>query len=191
MPHTKLKRYAGSVLDRLDDERKAQLNDWLKSGNMPYQKICKQMMDQWGVRTWPTSLSVYFHRTVAHEILEQRDKTAGVTAEINKEISKKPADYAKAIVDTLGRKSVETTNSPDAHPKVIKVWVDLYCKLEELELRKRIIKVKEKRIRLLERQAQEAQKTAQDSNLTDEEKAERWHQIFKRPFDAQTNGNSA
>jgi hypothetical protein len=189
IPHTKLKRHSRSVLAQLSDERKEQLHEWLKS-SVSYQEIVKRMQDQWEIKTWPHSLSVYYHRVIADEILEQRDKIAGVTETLNKEITRKPEDYARAIVDTLGRKSVELTNNPAAHPKVIKVWVDLFCKTQEQEIRKRIIKVKERRIRLLEKQAAEARETAEDSQLSAEQRAERIRRIFSPSLDeVQTGGN--
>jgi hypothetical protein len=193
IPQKKLRNpHPTSVLAQLSDERKAQLHEWLKS-LMPYKQIVERMAKEWNIRTWTNSLSTYYHNTFAHEILEQRDKIAGVTETLNKAITRKPEDYAKAIVDSLGGKSVELSNNPEAHPKVIKVWVDMFCKLEELQLRKRIIKVKERRVRILEKQAAEARETAQDSKLTAEEQAERIREIFKprldEPDEAQTNGN--
>ena len=87
---------------------------------------------------------------------------------------------------------MKLSNNPDAHPEIIKVWTDLYAKLKELRLRKRIIKVKERRIRLLEKQAEEAREAMQDSQLSAEQKAEIYRQIFKPSFDepdkAQTDG---
>ena len=87
---------------------------------------------------------------------------------------------------------MKLSNNPDAHPKIIKVWTDLYAKLKELRLRKRIIKVKERRIRLLEKQAEEAREAMQDSQLSVEQKAEMFRQISKPSFDetdkAQTAG---
>ena len=136
------------------------------------------MKKEWNVETSIRSISLYYHRTVALEILEQRDKTAGVTAEINKQIGKAPADYAKAILDTLGRKSVEQTNDPAAHPKVIDIWVSMFAKIQEQEIRKRALKIKERRIRMLERRDAEARETMQNSKLTDAEKAAGIYRIF-------------
>jgi hypothetical protein len=166
------------VLAQLSPERKTQLHEWLKS-SMPYKQIKERMMKEWNVRTWPTSLSAYYHNIFADEILEQRDKIAGVTETLNKEITRKPADYIKAILDTLGRKSVELSNNPQTHPKVVRYWIDMLCKLQEQDLRKRALRVKERRLRLLEEQNKEARETAMNSSLSEEQISKRLREIFK------------
>lgn len=189
IPYTKLKRYPSNVLANLSDERKATLHEWLKN-SIPYRQIVQRMAKEWNVKTHIHSLSVYYRRIFADEIIEQRSKTADVTETLNKAITRKPADYAKAILDTLGRKSVELSNNATAHPKIVRYWIDMYAKLEELELRKRIIRVKEQRIKLLKKQADQARATAMNSKLNPEEQATRMREIFSLSLDqAQTGGN--
>ena len=192
IPHTKLKPNASSVLARLDDERRVQLHAWLKN-SMAYRQIVEKMRIEWNVKTSPRALSLYYRKYVANEIIEQRQRTAGVTAELNKEISRTPADYARAICDAVGRKSVELTNTLEVHPKVVRIWIDMWCKTQEQEIRKRALRIKERRIRLLERQAEELRETASNSKLTDAEKAEGIWRILNPSLDepdkAQTNSN--
>jgi len=140
------------------------------------------MMEEWGVKTFPHVLSRYYHRFVASEIIEERQRAIGIATELNKEIKALPCDYAQAILDGLGRRTTELSNEPEIHPKVLQIWVDMFNRTEELELRKRILRLKERRMDLLEKQAAEARETVQDSKLTDEERAERMRQIFNVSF---------
>ena len=149
-----------------------------------------------GRETFPNVLSRYYHKYVAFEIIEERQRALGIATQLKKEIKARPCDYAEAILDGLERRATELSNEPEIHPKVLKIWVDMFNKSEELELRKRILAVKERRLDLIEKQAAEARETVQDSNLTDAQRAERMRQIFKfrldDPDEAQTkkNGNS-
>jgi hypothetical protein len=180
IPHSKIKPYPKSALAALSDEQRVQLHAWLKK--LPYSKIIKLMQEEWGFKTYSHVLSRYYHRYVAAEIIEERQRALGIATQLNKEIKARPCDYAEAILDGLGRRTTELSNEPEIHPRVLQIWVDMFNRSEELQLRKRILRVKERRLDLLEKQAEEARKTALDSELTDEEKAQRIRQILKLSF---------
>jgi hypothetical protein len=190
IPRKKLRNpHPTSVLAQLSDERKAQLHAWLKS-SMPYQQIVKTMLAEWNVRTWVTSLSTYYQRHLATELLEQRQRSLGVADELNKEITRKPADYGKAIFELVAGTYFDLLKDKESHPKITEIFSKQYQRLLDYQLRDRQIKIKKRRLTILERQAAEARETMQDSKLTNEEIAERVRRIFKPSFDeAQTNGN--
>jgi hypothetical protein len=192
IPYTKIRRHSSSVLARLDEERKTQLNAWLKN-SVPYRQIVERMRKEWDVKTHIHSLSVYYHKLIAAELLEERQKRAGVAHELNNAILKKPSKFSNAIFELVAGTYFDLLKNNEAHPKIIEIYSKQYQRLLDFQLRDEQVKIKKRRITLLEKQAAEARAAVQDSKLSTEEQAERIRQIFKprldEPDEAQTNGN--
>jgi hypothetical protein len=174
------------VLACLSDERKALLNEWLRDPSLTYFKICARIKAEWGLDVWPTSLSRYYARFVADQVIEERQKSVGVVALVNEDIDKSPADYAKAILDLLGDRTFDTIGNPAAHPKVVANWVHIFNNLraseKNLELRERDLAAKERELSLKEKKFEEAQRTIADPKLSSAEIGARCRQIFAPLF---------
>jgi hypothetical protein len=174
------------VLACLSDERKAQLHEWLKNPAMSYLQICSRIKTEWNLQVWPKSLTAYYARFVADEVIEERQKSVGVVALVNEDIDKSPADYAKAILDLLGDRTFDTIGNPAAHPKVVANWVHIFNNLraseKNLELRERDLAAKERELSLKEKKFEEAQRTIADPKLSSAEIGARCRQIFAPLF---------
>jgi hypothetical protein len=177
------------VLATLSDEQKAELHQWLKNPAFTYFQICKRIKAEWNLQVWPPSLSRYYARYVADEVIEERQKSVGVVALVNEDIDKNPADYAKAILDLLGDKTFDAIGNPAAHPKVVANWIHIFNNLraseKNLELRERDLAAKERELDLKEKKFEEAQKTVADPKLSAAEIGARCRQIFAPLFGEQ------
>ena len=177
------------VLASLSDERKAVLHDWLKNPTFTYFHICGRIKAEWNLQVWPQSLSLYYKRFIANEVIEERQKSVGVVALVNEDIDKNPADYAKAILDLLGDKTFDAIGNPAAHPKVVANWIHIFNNLraseKNLELRERDLAAKERELDLKEKKFEEAQKTVADPKLSAAEIGARCRQIFAPLFGEQ------
>jgi hypothetical protein len=174
------------VLECLSDERKAELHRWLKNPEVSYVEICNRIKTEWNLQVWPKSLSVYYARRVADEVIEERQKSVGVVALVNEDIDKSPADYAKAILDALGDKTFDAISNPGSHSKVVANWVHIFNNLraseKNLELRERDLAAKERELSLKEKKFEEAQRTIADPKLSSAEIGARCRQIFAPLF---------
>jgi hypothetical protein len=174
------------VLACLSDERKATLRDWLRDPALTYFKICARIKKEWELDVWPTSLSRYYARFVADQVIEERQKSVGVVALVNEDIDKNPADYAKAILDLLGDKTFDAIGNAAAHPKIVANWVHIFNNLraseKNLELRERDLAAKERELSLKEKKFEEAQRTIADPKLSSAEIGARCRQIFAPLF---------
>jgi hypothetical protein len=175
------------VLATLSDERRAQLHQWLKnSPQLTYFEICRRIKAEWNLQVWPPTISRYYSRFVADEVIEERQKSVGVVALVNEDIDKNPADYAKAILDLLGDKTFDAVGNPAAHPKVVANWIHIFNNLraseKNLELRERDLAAKERELDLKEKKFEEAQKTVADPKLSAAEIGARCRQIFAPLF---------
>ena len=191
--YTNVKPHRESVLGLLTDEQRQELHNWLKT-SMTYMDICKRMKIQWGLTTWPTTISKYYHRFVAAQLLQQREKSLGVADEISKALLKNPGKFHKAIFDLVARKYFDLLRDEEVHPKIVEIFGQQYTRLLDQETRQKMNRLKARRITLLEKQAEAARETAFDSKLTAEQKQERIFEIFKRPLPPDdkpnTNGSS-
>jgi hypothetical protein len=182
----KLELRPKGVLACLSDERKATLNEWLRDSSLTYFKICARIKAEWGLDVWPTSLSRYYARFVADQVIEERQKSVGVVALVNEDIDKSPADYAKAILDALGDKTFDAISNPGSHSKVVANWVHIFNNLraseKNLELRERDLAAKERELSLKEKKFEEAQRTIADPKLSSAEIGARCRQIFAPLF---------
>jgi hypothetical protein len=185
----KLELRPKGVLACLSDERKALLRDWLRDPALTYFKICARIKAEWGLDVWPTSLSRYYARFVADQVIEERQKSVGVVALVNEDIDKSPADYAKAILDALGDKTFDAISNPGSHSKVVANWVHIFNNLraseKNLELRERDLAAKERELSLKEKKFEEAQRTIADPKLSSAEIGARCRQIFAPLFGEQ------
>lgn len=174
------------VLECLSDERKAALHEWLKNPAMSYVQICSRIKTEWDLQVWPKSLSVYYARRVADEVIEERQKSVGVVALVNEDIDKNPADYAKAILDLLGDRTFDKIGDPSSQPKIVAHWVQIFNNLraseKNLELRERDLAAKERELTLKEKKFEEAQRTIADPKLSSAEIGARCRQIFAPLF---------
>jgi hypothetical protein len=182
IPHLRVRPSVNNKLNQLPDDRKEQLRAWLKT--LSYRKVSKLLLEEWGMTLTPNQLSTYYNRYVALEIIEERGRAMNLTRLLNKQIKQRPCDYAKAILDALGRRTIELSTEPETHPKILEMWVDMYKKLREQEFRDRSLKLKERRLDLIEKKIEEANKISQNPQLSEVEKAERMRQIFKILHDA-------
>jgi hypothetical protein len=183
----KLELRPKGVLACLSDERKALLNEWLRDPALTYFKICARIKADWGVYVWPTSLSRYYARFVADQVIEERQKSVGVVALVNEDIDKSPADYAKAILDALGDKTFDAISNPGSHSKVVANWVHIFNNLraseKNLELRERDLAAKERELTLKEKKFEEAARTVEDPKLSAAEIGARCRRIFSAAVD--------
>jgi gamma-glutamyltranspeptidase len=180
------------VLACLSDERKAALHEWLKNPAMSYLQICSRIKTEWNLQVWPKSLTAYYARFVADEVIEERQKSVGVVALVNEDIDKNPADYAKAILDALGDKTFDSISNPSAQSKVVAHWVQIFNNLraseKNLELRERDLAAKERELTLKEKKFEDAQRTIADPKLSAAEIGARCRKIFGEQADANDDG---
>jgi hypothetical protein len=188
-PLIRLRTRTNSILGALSDERKAILHGWLKS-TMTYLEICQRAKAEWDIQVWPRSLSQYYARFVADEIIEERQKSVGVVGLVNEDIDKNPADYARAILDLLGDKTFDAIGDARAHPTIVANWVHIFNNLraseKNLELRERDLAAKERELDLKEKKFDEAQRTIADPKLSAAEIGARCRSIFAPLFGEQT-----
>jgi hypothetical protein len=137
----------------------------------------------------------WFKNRIAYDQLQvERLKALGLSDALNEDIKKNPADFADAILDTLGRRALEISNDPEASAAVIKMWLSLYLQAISFErnfnIRERRMKLREQEVALRKQQFNKLKKTIQDPKLSAEERARRCREIFTlEPDKAQPNAN--
>jgi hypothetical protein len=191
-PVFKLKREHRGVMACLSDQQREQLHEWFKT--LSYNAIVVRCMEEWGLKVWPTQLVRYHQKFLAANIIDRRKRTVAVLGLVNDEIDRTPADYARAILDNLGRQASDAIHDPAAHQKVIIAWVETFNRMrhseKSIQLWERKLALKERELDFREKQLEAAKETVQDSTLSAEEQAERFRQIFQigERKEAQTNG---
>ena len=140
----------------------------------------------------------YFKNKIAYDQLQvDRLKALGLSAALNADIKKNPADFADAILDTLGRRALEISNDSEASAFMIKTWLTLYLQAISFErnqdIRERRMALREQEVAMRKEKFDKLKKTVQNSRLTDEEKAKRCREIFalpNEPSQPHTNGHN-
>ena len=122
-----------SKLDRLPEEQKAQLADWLLSG-MPYHLVKDLVKKTFGVSTSIRALAVFYQDYCAAELLARRKRAVSTADEIAEEASRQPGRFDAATIDALKQKAFELAIAPGADPRAVKAVFSLVLKARDQDL---------------------------------------------------------
>lgn len=171
------KTRSDSKLLNLPEEQQAQLADWLLGG-MPYHEakaiVAKPAPEGFGVSVSINAFSGFWQTVCAPMMLQRRSRAVRTADLIAEEIDKAPGRLDSATIDLLKQQAFELASSPQARPRDVKALFSLVLKARDQEL-------VERRIRLLETkaaQADQAEQVVRNEVLSPEEKAQRFKEIF-------------
>lgn len=162
----------GKLENELDELQQAQLAEWLLSG-MTYHDAVGAVQKEFGLKVGHSAFQVFWERVCVPHLLRRRSVAISTSAEIATEAEKRPGQFDTATIDALKQKAFELAISPRPNPKDVKALFMLVLKARDQDLN-------ERKIRLLEQKAEQAEKAhaVVDSDLTPEEKQRRLRQIF-------------
>lgn len=155
-----------SVIGQLDLELREQVHEMLLSGE-PYKKV-KAMLAEADVRISIQSISEYYRRRLLPLKIARENRTAAELQKISSE------GLNEATLCAIRSTVFELASSPSPNPKVLNTLFGLVLKAEKLGQDAR-------KLKLLEAKAAEADKAkevTQNKQLTDEEKRNRYKEIF-------------
>jgi hypothetical protein len=179
-PVFKLKREHRGIVACLSDQQREQIQEWFKT--LSYNAIVTRCMEEWSLKVWPTQLVRYHRKFLAENIIDRRKRTVAVLGLVNDEIDRTPADYARCILDGLGRQASDAIHDPGAHQKIIIAWVEAFNKMRtnerNLALWERKLALKERELDLREKELAAAKEAIKDSTLSVEEQNNRLRAIF-------------
>ena len=162
-----------SKLLNLPEGQQAQLAEWLLNG-MPYHQAQALVEKEFSVSVSLPCFTSFWRAVCQPELLRRRVRAVETADAIASESVKSPGRLDKATLDALKQLAFNEAIKPGADPKAVKAIFGLILKSRDQDLDNR-------KIELLERkaaQAEQAEGTLKDSNLSDEEKAARMRQIF-------------
>lgn len=155
-----------STIGSLEPDLKDQVDELLLSGSS-YRKV-QELLAEAGIKLSLTSIGEYYQRQVLPAKIARQNRTA---EELNK-IAIEGIDDATMQALRLTVFDIAASPKPDA--KTLNVLMGLVLKAESLKQDDRRLKLLEQRAA----QADKAQATASDSKLTEEEKMQKIRAIF-------------
>lgn len=155
-----------STIGSLEPDLKDQVDELLLAGH-PYRKV-QELLAESGIKLSLTSIGEYYQRQVLPARIARQNRTA---AELNK-IAIDGLD--DATMQALRLTVFDLAASPKTDAKTLNVLMGLVLKAESLKQDDRRLKLLEQRAA----QADKAQETASDSKLTEEEKMQKIRAIF-------------
>jgi hypothetical protein len=160
-----------SVLEtKLTETQQAQLADWLLSG-VPYHQAQAMVEKDFGVKVSIAAFSRFYQSNCSAALLARRMRAVRTADEVADQARKNPAQFTEATIDQLSQKAFELATSPNADPKDVKALFSLVLKSRDQDL-------VERRIKLLETKAAEADAIEHSATLTPEEKSRKIKAVF-------------
>ena len=186
-----------SVLDAMPLHQQDALIGWLMEERLAPDMAVKRLWEDFCVKTSETALGTFWQRYVAPRLLRRSAQSAmsfpqesgGALGAINWD------DPNKALVR---QQFFECLTSPNRDPKELALFGEMVAAASRADLERDKLKTRrqetavrtrlkradqrlsERRVNLLEKKAAEATAAANDSTLTDAQKAQRIREIFKR-----------
>lgn len=174
------KTRSDSKLLNLPEEQQARLADWLLGG-MPYHQakelLAKPEPDGFGVSVGLSALSSFWQEVCGPLLLTRRHQAVQTADSLAEEASKTPGRFDQATIDSLKQKAFELSISPVAKPKDVKALFMLVLKARDQDLNERKIRILEKKAE----QAEKAEQTLGDTTLTPDQRLSRMREIFGMP----------
>lgn len=155
-----------SVIGTLDPDLKDQVDELLLAGH-PYRKV-QELLAESGIKLSLTSIGEYYQRQVLPGKIARQNRTA---EELNK-IAIEGID--DATMQALRLTVFDLAASPKTDAKTLNVLMGLVLKAESLKQDDRRLKLLEQRAA----QADKAQEAAADTGLTPEEKMQKIRAVF-------------
>jgi hypothetical protein len=162
-----------SKLLNLAEDQQSQLCDWLLSG-IPLHKVRELVKEQFQVSTSLAALSGYYSTVCSSALLARRQRAMATADAIAAEASARPGQFDQATIDALKQRAFELAVAPQADPRDVKSLFTLVLKSRDQDL-------VERRVKLLETKAAQADAAAgalNDTKLTPEERMTRMKEIF-------------
>jgi hypothetical protein len=178
-----------SKLGHLNAEQHLQLCQWLLQPGLSLKDITVLVKKEFGIDVKAKALSNFYRTHVAAHLIVQRQQHIDVVCKVNDDLKKNPVEFVPATLDALKRLAWRLSNSDYPDAKILKIIYELVLRSEEQEIKKYSIRVKARRMDLLEKKQKQAEAAAQDSRLSDTEFADRMRQIFRR-HESSNNGTN-
>jgi hypothetical protein len=142
---------------KLDEAQQAQLADWLLSG-VPYHQAAAMVEKEFGLKVSISAFSRFYQSNCSAALLSRRMRAVKLADEVAIEARSHPGQFTAATIDQLSQKAFELASSPGANPQDVKALFSLVLKSRDQDL-------VERRVKLLEAKAAQAEAT--DKVLTD------------------------
>jgi hypothetical protein len=167
-----------STLDSLTSKQKEQLRDWLVEENLSYADAIERLRQDFNVRTSAGALSRFY----ATQCFSLRSSEAAEFAEnVVSQVTSSGENYDKATLALIKQKAFERAYARGGNLDELATLAKIIGDSAKLELKRRDQELAERRIKLLEekaRQADTAKQISGDSALTPAEKEARLKAVF-------------
>lgn len=164
-----------SVLDQLPAQQRDALGKWLLVENVSYTEALERLRTEFGVRSSLPALSGFYQRLQQQRLLERISQAKDLARSIKGELAASNTATLPTI-ELIAQRAFELAvqESPDVR--------DL-AQLTQLLLKARQMDLDERRIKLLETKAAQADQAGEvvKSDLSPEEKVTRFREIFGMP----------
>lgn len=168
-----------SRLANLPDDQRIDLNEWLLGG-LSYERVKGLLKKEHKISTSISALSAYYDGHVIPLRLQQRSRAVAAAQSLATEAEKSPTPWDAALLDRLKEMALVIMDRPGAKASDVANLVGLFLQSRQQDLKQQDIKLKERRLVLLEKQATKAKETLGDGKLSKEEKLAKINEIFGR-----------
>jgi len=168
-----------SKLLNLPDEQQCQIADWLLGG-MPYHVVGPLIEKEYGVKVSKNVLMRFWQTVCEPMLLVKRRRAVQTSEAIADEAKARPGQFNAAAIDALQQKAFELMISPQADARDVHDLFSLVLKAQAQEMDKSQLALDERRIKLLEERASQAELAREvvESDETPEQQQAKLKQIF-------------
>jgi len=177
---------ADSRLGLLDEEDKLRLLEWFVTPGMSLERIRDQVAKPeedggLGIETSRAALSNFWSANSAEYLINRRRQARDLAAGLAEEAAKSPAQFEAATIDAIAQQAFTMAQQPGVAPADVKAMFSLVLKVRDQDVRKKELELADRRVALLERKAEQADKAAgiaADGQLSAAEKEARIKAVF-------------
>lgn len=177
---------ADSRLGNLSEDARARLLEWFVTPGMSYVRIKEEAAKPeaeggLGVVTSVGALSAWWSQHGPAYLIERRRLARNLAADLASDIALSPAQFETATIDAIQQQAFNLAQQPGVDPKDVKAMFSLILKVRDQDTKRQEIALAERRIALLERKAEQADKAAGiagDGQLSAAEKEARIKAVF-------------
>jgi len=180
------KSRADAKLDYLPYGQHERLCEWLLTGGLTRDAICKKLKREFKIDVSTYSLGEFYKNHVIKYLTEIRGRAVEVAAGYADDTVNRPGRFTAAAIDALEQKAMESAFDPQMKPKDLKVFVDIVIRWHELRIRADQVQLQLRRLKMLERKQKKLEAVLDvESKLSSDQVAERIRLIFKQNGDTQ------
>jgi hypothetical protein len=151
------------------------------TGGLTHADISAKCKSNFGFNVSNHQLTQFYKQHVVKHLTKLRKRAVDTAAGYVEEAAKDPGQFTAAALDALEAKTMSACFDPLTSPKELKVYMELLVRWQEQRLRAEEIKLKLRRLNMLERRQKKLQAVLEmESKLSSDEVAQRCRLIFKK-----------